>query len=122
MHEFAIAQSLIEAAEAQAASYPGSRVRKLYLRVGLFRQIDDLLLQEAFSIARAGTALADAELCIEKVGINVECKSCRTVNTVSQWLFQCPKCGGGDVVISGGDELDLMTMDLEVPDEGASVA
>ncbi len=116
MHELSIAQALIDAATKEAANVGATRVTKLACRVGCLRQVDATLLTDAFELARAGSIAADAELVVTSVGMHLDCASCSHAVDLDTWRFECPRCQARDIKLSGGDELELTSLELEVPD------
>lgn len=116
MHEFSVAQSLVEAAVAEAARHGASRVLKMRCRVGVLRQVDGWLLGEAFAIAREGTVCAACELAVEKVYMQALCPACNARFPIQNWDWRCPTCGADGEAPTGGDELELLSLELELPD------
>ncbi len=116
MHEFSVAQSLVEAAVAEAARHGASRVLTMRCRVGVLRQVDDWLLGEAFAIAREGTICATCELTVEKAYMQALCLSCDARFPIHNWDWRCPTCGADGEAPTGGDELELLSLELELPD------
>lgn len=117
MHELSIAVALLEAARGEAESRGSTRIVKLRCRVGVARQVIPDMLRDAFEIAREGTPASDAALEVETVGMNLSCRSCGETRRLDTWAFECPACGSSDVALSGGDELELCAIELEVPDD-----
>ena len=120
MHEFAIAHSLVEAATTEARRAGAHRVTCLRCRIGVMRQVEEALLSEAFALARAGGICEEAELDVEKVPMRAQCPKCDAEYAVRDWVWTCPSCGAEAVGISGGDELELVSIDVEVHDEHPS--
>ena len=120
MHEFSIAQALVDAAVEEARRAGAQRVNKLTCRIGALRQVNDWLMQEAFGIARTDTLCADAELVIEKTYLRATCPRCRVTFAVRDWDWTCPTCGALGENPAGGDELELLSLEAEVPDESRS--
>ena len=117
MHEFAIAQSLVEAASAEAQRAGAQRVIALHCRIGVLRQVNDDVLREAFAMARAGTRCADSELRIDKTYMRANCQPCNQEFAIRDWNWTCPRCGAEGGGVSGGDELELISIEAEVDDE-----
>lgn len=67
MHELSIALSVIEVASEEARRQGGGKVCAVHLRLGLLSGVVEQALCSAFELARAGTALAEADLVIEIV-------------------------------------------------------
>jgi len=117
MHEFAITRSLIDAAETEARAAGAVRVKALRCRIGVLRHVDDWLIQVAFEAARDGTLCAGATLAVEKAPLTAECPACRRRFAVNDWDWRCPDCATMGVDAAGGDELTLLSIEAEVPDE-----
>ncbi len=116
MHEFSIAQSLLDVARETAVEAGVDRVCSLNCRVGVLRQVDDELLREAFSIAAADTLCAGATLVIEKCRMQAYCPRCASMFDIVDWDWTCRGCGGEGESPHGGDELELTSIEAESPE------
>lgn len=117
MHEFAVAQSLVETASVEARRAGAQRVTVIHCRIGVLRQVNSDLLNDAFSLARQGTLCESAELRIDKVPVKANCRRCNHEYTVRDWQWDCPKCGAEAAELTGGDELLLVSIEADVADE-----
>lgn len=115
MHEFSVAQSLIETATAAAVGIGAVRVTRLSCRIGAMRQIDHWLMNEAFAAAAAGTICESATLCIERSYTQANCPACMRRFPIRDWRWACPTCGAEGEDLSGGDELELVSVDADRP-------
>jgi hydrogenase nickel incorporation protein HypA/HybF len=122
MHEFAIARNLVEAACEEARCAGALRVNRVYTRIGVWRMLESWLMQEAWVIACEGTLCEGGELLIEKIPALMECTSCGHRVALDHWPGRCPACGAEDGRLSGGDELELTKMDVDVNEENDGVA
>ncbi len=122
MHEFSIAQGLIEAATAAAQQAGARAVTILRCRIGIIRQVDNSLLTDAFELAREGGLCSKALLDIEKVPLRAQCTACDEPFEVDDWNWRCPKCDGESRGLVGGDELELVSIEAEVDDEDPRAA
>ena len=120
MHELSIVTSLLDAATAEARRYGATVVRAVHCRIGVLRQVDTALLREAFDIARTDGIAQDARLVITTVGMTLQCHDCDTTVQLPTWELECPRCGSDRIELSGGDDLDLTSLEMEVPDEDRS--
>jgi len=78
------------------------------------RQIDDWLMREAFEIAAAGTICESATLSIEKTYMQVRCRECQRLFPVRDWIWTCPTCGAEGEDPTGGDELELVSLEADI--------
>ena len=116
MHELSIAQSILEAAQIEAQRHETIQIKRIHCRIGCMRQAQTTLLREAFDLAKVGTLAGNAVLTVEIVGMQLDCSDCGQQADLDGWAFECPGCGSTAVQLSGGDELELTSMELEVRD------
>jgi len=112
VHEFAIVQSLCEAALEEAKRHRAVGILSLTCRVGVMRQIVPEIMQTAFEVTVEGTLLEKAVLKLETDGIESTCHDCGVRKTVYELLFECPACGSTSIRCSGGQEITLVSMDV----------
>jgi hydrogenase nickel incorporation protein HypA/HybF len=114
MHEYSLAQALIEGLREHLREHPvAGRVRKVHVRKGELLILSEEALAEAWRILAEGTEVAGAELRIERVPVKVRCRTCGyagSVKYVSEegWHFAgpvlaCPQCAARADVIEGRD-------------------
>jgi len=115
MHELALARALVELASARARAAGVQRVTRLHCRIGSLRQLEGGLLRAAFEAAREQTPCARADLLVEQCPLRAGCPSCGRVFAVEQWHWMCPDCGVEGESLDGGDELELVSIDVERP-------
>lgn len=114
MHELAIAESIVTIAERHAAGRPVMRVE---LRIGHLRQVVPAALDFAFQLLTRGTVLDGAELAIEDVPARGRCRACRTETTMTGFPLACSACGGLDLEVLAGEELQVDSLELDEMDE-----
>jgi hydrogenase nickel incorporation protein HypA/HybF len=114
MHELSIADAVVTIASRHAA---GRKVTRVDLRVGHLRQVVPDSLTFAFELVSAGTELEGAELVIEEVPATVRCGACAAETTLVEFPAHCSACGGFDVEVTGGDELLVDSLELELETE-----
>ena len=110
MHELAIAQSMFEIAHRHA---DGRRVAKVQVRVGHLRQVVPSSLTFAFELVAQGTELEGAELDLEQVAAAGVCRDCGSTIPLPDFPLMCSACGGLDVDVTAGEELEVESLELE---------
>ncbi len=120
MHELTVARCLVEAACREARRHHAPSVQRLRCRIGVLRQVDHWMLQEAFEVAALGTACEAGRLLIEKVELTALCPNCKVRFPINVGGWCCPSCGSEGDDFSGGDELELISIDVEL-DDGPTV-
>lgn len=113
MHELAVAQGLIGQVARVAMAHDAARVTVIRLAIGPLSGVEAPLLDRAFSIARIGTPAEEARLEIETPPVRVFCPACGIETEAAVNRLLCGQCGGWQVTLRSGDELTLLSVDLE---------
>jgi len=114
MHEFSIAMSLLEAAEAETRRLGAVQVRAVIVRIGPLAGVDVQALRTAFRFAQTTSPLSGAELAIEDAPLSAFCPRCgksQPVRSVQEWI--CGQCGDVAGELATGRELDLIGLEVE---------
>ncbi|OOZ73734.1 hydrogenase nickel incorporation protein HypA [Solemya velum gill symbiont] len=113
MHELAICQSLIDQVEAIAHERQAESVVSITIRLGALSGVEPQLLKHAYPVASAGTVARDAELMIDELPTRIRCNACETESDVPPNKLVCPACGEWRTTLISGDELLLMSVELQ---------
>lgn len=121
MHELSVARALLRQVERVAHTHgvdaASGAVRGVNLRVGALSGIEPDLLARAFpEVARGGLAQG-AALSIEMVPVRVRCDDCGAESAVAANRLVCPVCASARTRLVAGDELLLVSLDLEKADD-----
>jgi len=114
MHELSLCQSLLRQVEKVAAQHQASGVEKIVLRIGGLSGVEPPLLKRAFEVARMGTLAEHAELVIERGTVVVKCRQCGGSSAVPVNRLLCTYCGDWRVQVVEGEELLLLSVELEL--------
>jgi hydrogenase nickel incorporation protein HypA/HybF len=118
VHELSIAGAIIDTAIRHAG---GRRVTAVCLRVGRLRQVVPASLDFYFEHVARGTLCEGARLELEVVPARLRCGACGEDWALEAADFRCPFCGRPEATVSGGDELEVESIDVEER-EGACTA
>ena len=113
MHELAICQSLMDQVESIALDRNSRRVISIIVGIGPLSGVESQLLKNAYPFASAGSVAEQAELIIEKLPVCVRCDICGSESEVLPNKLICKKCGDWHTTLVSGDELLLMSVELE---------
>jgi hydrogenase nickel incorporation protein HypA/HybF len=116
MHEFGIANSIIDAVSAEVARIDnGARVVKVAVKIGDLSGVDAEALRFSFNAIVADTDLAPLELEIERLPHRRRCGDCSNEFEVDTTVFDaaCPICGNVYTEFLAGAELDIDYLELE---------
>lgn len=112
MHELSVCQGLLDQVTGIARRNPATDVQRIRLRIGPLSGVEPQLLEQAFSLARAGTVAENAELAIETLAVRVRCETCGTETEASANRLLCGACGDWHTKLVSGDELLLVSVEL----------
>ena len=110
MHELSIASAVLGIVERHAA---GRRVTRVELRVGHLRQVVPSALEFAFELVAQGTEVEGAELAMEVVPAAGRCRACAAQSDLDGFPLLCRACGGWDLEIVQGEELEVHALELD---------
>ena len=96
------------------AAADGAAICALRVRVGPLSGVVVDALRFAFEALAPDTPAADARLDIEETAPAFHCPRCGTDYAAPVGFYNCPACGAADGELRGGDELELVS--IEVPD------
>ncbi|MFH1808108.1 MAG: hydrogenase maturation nickel metallochaperone HypA [Pseudomonadota bacterium] len=114
MHEASLAQVILECALQEAASRAARRICQLRLRVGVAANVEVESLRFAIEHLACGGPAEGVQVDIEDVALTVDCRSCGLRSEPPAWSYRCAGCGGADVDVVGGHELQLVELDLDL--------
>jgi hydrogenase nickel incorporation protein HypA/HybF len=119
MHEMGIANSVLDAVRTEARRFPESHVYKVGIRVGELSGVAPDSLSFCFEALVNGTDLEPLTLEIQYCPRQFQCRKCGCSFPAEIEGLPCPKCGGVDSLSVGGDELDIVYLEVE---DGARTA
>ena len=119
MHELAICQSLMKQVENIILEHKAKRIVSIVVGIGPLSGIEAQLLKNAYPVASAGTVADGAELIIEHLPVRVKCRQCGGESDALPNKLICQHCGDWQTTLISGDELMLMSVELEREPEPA---
>lgn len=110
MHELSLCEAIAGVVRPHAA---GRRVDVVRVQVGALRQVVPESLEFCWTVIREYEDMPDAELELEFVAAEVECRGCGQRSQIeSRWSVCCPQCGSADVDVVRGNEFQVMSLDV----------
>lgn len=110
MHELSLCRAIAGVVKPHAA---GRRVDVVRVQVGALRQVVPETLEFCWGIVRDHEDMPDAELELELVAAEVDCRSCGEHSEIaSRWSVSCPRCDSGDVAVVRGEEFLVTSVDV----------
>lgn len=112
MHELSLCRALLKLVEPIAREH-GAPVSRIVLRIGPLSGAEPELLQRAFPQAAAGTCADGAVLQLQSVPLRVRCLQCGAEGVAAINRLACAVCGATRTQLLGGNELDLLRVELQ---------
>lgn len=116
MHEFSIMQSVMSSVEEVAKAHNARRIEAINLRIGEMREVVEDSLSFAFEVLKEGTLAESAELHVETVRPFSECFECHKQFEHERTDLRCPFCGSSLTKQLKGHELDIASVELDIPE------
>ena len=115
MHEFSLAERILECALELSDANGGAHVERIEVEIGALRAVVPESLKFAFDAAVQGTPAEGAILDWREVPALVECRACAESYAPPDIIWSCPNCGtpGGRAI--RGDELNITRVVLSEP-------
>ena len=118
MHELAVTEQTLASALRHAAAAQATKITRIHLVVGQLSSIVDESVQFYWHLIAAGTIAEDAVLSFERRPAQMRCLACHARFALAEQSdFRCPHCDSPDIMVEGGDELLLESMEIETSAE-----
>lgn len=108
MHELSITQSVVDAVCERAA---GRTVHSVKVQVGALTAVVPEAMRFCFELVVEGTVAQGARLDIEERPGAAHCRGCGADIVLADLILLCP-CGSADVAVTGGRELQIISMEV----------
>jgi hydrogenase nickel incorporation protein HypA/HybF len=113
MHELTLAESVIGIVESVARKSRASKVLRVNLAIGALAHIEPETLQYCCALVARDTLAEGASFEIERTPGRAWCGVCLQEHELSTPGTPCPTCGGYQLTITGGDEMQVMDIAVE---------
>jgi hydrogenase nickel incorporation protein HypA/HybF len=114
VHELSVSTAVVDTVVRHAA---GRRVLTVRVRLGRLRQVVPDSLAFYFNLVSRETVCEGAVLEQEVVAARLACTPCAYEWEIEVPAFRCPRCGGAEVAVLSGEELEVESIEVE---EGAA--
>jgi len=112
VHELGVANEILDVALSEAERHAAKKVTSIRLLVGVLRSIEPGNLSFLFEHLARGTPAEGALLEIVEEPVRIECPACGP-SEARAFTFECPRCQGSGVSVTGGDALGILSLDIE---------
>jgi len=112
MHELGIAENILDIVRRNVPDDRASAVKSVRLRVGPFAGVVPDSLKFCFDALSGDAGMTNAALQIEHTQLAASCRDCGNKSEVKNFVFLCSACGGGNLEIISGNELEVVEIEL----------
>jgi hydrogenase nickel incorporation protein HypA/HybF len=112
MHELSIAQSVLDIVHQHVPAGEEKRVRIIRLSIGTMAGVVADSLAFCFSAITQGTPFEGAVLEIAQIPLTAHCNTCEANAPIDRTRFICPACGGSDLTVVSGREMQVREIEL----------
>lgn len=113
MHEYSVVQSLLEQIETIADEHNAERVTKIIVKIGKMSGVEPHLLEIAFNTFKEKTICDGADFVMNVQPLTVMCTQCGARSELEEVYYRCPECEGLEIDVVDGEEMYLMTLEME---------
>ena len=112
MHELSLAESLIDTIEEESRKQHFSRVRKIWLEVGMLSGVEPEALRFGFEVAARRTCAEGAALEILETPGEAWCQDCQQTVAIRAYYDGCPLCRSHRLRVTGGEQFQLKELEV----------
>jgi hydrogenase nickel incorporation protein HypA/HybF len=114
MHEFGIAEALLQAALEEAKAQGALAIEQVHVQIGRLRRVVPEALNCAFAALAQGTLAEGAALVCEEIPPRVCCRACNAnFQPEDDGVWVCPICGAAGEELLEGNESVLQRLVLK---------
>lgn len=113
MHELTLAERAMGLAEAAARAENALRITRVRLSVGALAHVDADTLAYCCGVVSRGSLAENAEILVERRPGRAWCAACAQEVELPRVGEPCPRCGGYELRITDGDQLQVIDVGIE---------
>ena len=117
MHEMGIMTGVLDSVNAAASGAGATKVTKITLSIGDMTEVIQDALEFAFEVMSEGTLSEGAELVVNTVAPRSMCLDCGEEFDHDRFHRAYPVCGSVSTHLVRGRELDIESIEVDLPDD-----
>ncbi len=112
MHELSLCEGVIRVLEESARREGFERVLTVWLEIGALAGVEIEAMRFGWEAVKRGTLAEGARLEIIEVPGRAWCLPCGGTVEIDQRFDPCPRCGGYQLQVTGGEELRVKELEV----------
>jgi len=117
MHELGVTQSILSIVLHHAEEAGATRIKEINLVIGQLSSIVDDSVQFYWDMISEGSIAHGAHLNFKRIPATLKCNDCQHEFPLNQRDYTCPQCGSSKVVVAGGEEFFIESIDVDLESE-----
>jgi hydrogenase nickel incorporation protein HypA/HybF len=113
MHELSVTESILDIATSHAKEAGAKKVTQINLVIGRLSSIIDDSVQFYWDSLSEGTICENSKLSFKRLPAILHCTACQIDYQIENELTPCPRCGGYQTTIKGGEEFFVESIEIE---------
>jgi len=113
MHERSLVKGLIEQVLEDARIRSLGQIHEIKIEIGEFSGVESPLVQSAFDEMAGEYWPFQVRLVIDRIPLTAICQNCQESFRVTDFRFICPQCRSGDIKVTAGEEIRLVSLRAE---------
>jgi hydrogenase nickel incorporation protein HypA/HybF len=113
MHEFSLAQNIIEIVTETLKNAAKNKVTKIILEIGEISGVEENALITALESLKQGTVVSEAFIEIQNINGIALCLECKTNFEIHDLYSLCPHCNSYEKKIISGKEFNVKSIEAE---------
>ena len=113
MHEYSIVQALMEQVETLAEENNANEVKKVIVKIGKMSGVEPHLLEIAFNTFKEKTVCDSSEFIMNIQPLTILCEKCEIQSELEKPHYCCPHCSSLDVKVVDGEDMFLMSLEMQ---------
>lgn len=113
MHEMALAEGVLQIVEDAAREQHFRRVKTVWLEIGRLAGVEVEAMRFCFDAVTRDSIARDAKLEVVETPGQAWCMQCSETVEVQALYDECPKCGGHQLQVTGGDAMRVKELEVE---------
>ncbi len=113
MHEMSLAEGVLQIIEDAAQQQSFSRVKTVWLEIGQLAGVEVEAMRFAFDAVMHDSIARAARLEIIETPGEAWCMQCAATVPVQALYDECPRCGGHQLQVTGGNAMRVKELEVE---------
>ena len=113
MHELSLCEGILQVLEDQASEQDYARVKTVWLEIGALAAVEVEAMRFSFDLVCRDSLAEGCRLEVLPLPGTAWCMQCADSVEIAARYDPCPRCGGHQLQVTGGDEMRIKELEVE---------